>query len=59
MYVLVIQIMGRKANPDASYLEIEKKFYKKKGKLVEIKEVPFDGSKEVRTSSSLDGLDLV
>ncbi|XP_075642769.1 uncharacterized protein LOC142614103 isoform X6 [Castanea sativa] len=53
------KIMGRKANPDASYLEIEKKFYKKKGKLVEIKEVPFDGSKEVRTSSSLDGLDLV
>jgi hypothetical protein len=53
---LVIQIMGRKANTDSSYLEIEKNFNKKKGKLVEIKEVPFDGSKE---SSSLDGLNLV
>ncbi|KAE8055291.1 hypothetical protein FH972_012142 [Carpinus fangiana] len=50
------KIMGRKANPDASYLEIEKNFSKRKGKLVEIKEVPFDGSKE---SSSLDGLNLV
>lgn len=48
--------MGKKANPDSSYLEIEKNFHKKKGKLVEIKEVPFDGSKE---SSSLDGLNLV
>ncbi|KAF5460698.1 hypothetical protein F2P56_020548 [Juglans regia] len=53
------KIMGRKANPDASYLEIEKNFYKRKGKLVEIKEVPFDGSKEVQSSSSLDGLNLV
>ncbi|XP_042952812.1 uncharacterized protein LOC122289677 isoform X3 [Carya illinoinensis] len=53
------KIMGRKANPDASYLEIEKNFYKRKGKLVEIKEVPFDGSKEVQPSSSLDGLNLV
>ena len=59
VFFLVLQIMGRKANPDASYLEIEKQFYKRKGKLVEIKEVPFDGSKEVQSSSSLDGLNLV
>ena len=35
--------MGRKANPDASYLDIEKAFNKrKKGKAVEIKELPFE-----------------
>lgn len=50
------KILGRKANPEATFLEIEKNFYKKKGKLVEIKEVPFDESKE---SSSLEGLNLV
>jgi hypothetical protein len=34
--------MGRKANPDVSYLDIEKSFYnKKKGKVVEIEELPF------------------
>ncbi|XP_058731981.1 uncharacterized protein LOC131603610 [Vicia villosa] len=37
------KIMGRKANPDASYLDIEKSFYKrKKGKAVEIEELPFE-----------------
>ncbi|CAI8619389.1 unnamed protein product [Vicia faba] len=37
------KIMGRKANPDASYLDIEKSFYKrKKGKVVEIEELPFE-----------------
>lgn len=56
-------------------MEIEKSFYKNKGKLIEIKEVPFNGSKEVPTtqekkvpfdgprkvqsSTSLDGLNLV
>lgn len=29
----LVQIMGRKANPDASYLEIEKSFLKKKGEI--------------------------
>lgn len=69
------KILGRKANPESTYMEIEKSFYKNKGKLIEIKEVPFDGSKEVPTtqekevpfdgprevqsSSSLDGLNLV
>ncbi|CAK8579160.1 unnamed protein product [Lathyrus sativus] len=37
------KIMGRKINPDASYLDIEKSFYKrKKGKVVEIEELPFE-----------------
>ncbi|WJX47963.1 hypothetical protein P8452_34594 [Trifolium repens] len=37
------KIMGRKANPDVSYLDIEKSFYnKKKGKVVEIEELPFE-----------------
>lgn len=50
--------MGRKANPDASYLDIEKSYYKK-GKLVEMEEVPFEGSKERKSSSKLDDLGLV
>ncbi|XP_056174284.1 uncharacterized protein LOC115675526 isoform X1 [Syzygium oleosum] len=49
------KIMGRKANPDASFLEIEKSFYKKKG---DIKEVPFEGTEEGKSSSSSDGLNL-
>ncbi|XP_004503759.1 uncharacterized protein [Cicer arietinum] len=37
------KIMGKKANPDVSYLDIEKSFYKKKkGKVVEIEELPFE-----------------
>lgn len=51
--------MGRKINPDATYLEIEKEFYKRKGKMVEIKEVPFDVSDGKKSSSSSDGLNLV
>lgn len=51
--------MGRKANPDASYLDIEKSFYKKKGKMVEVEEVPFEGSKKGKSSSSSDNLGLV
>lgn len=53
--LLVFQIMGRKANPDASFLEIEKSFYKKKG---DIKEVPFEGTEEGKSSGSSDGLNL-
>ncbi|XVE57850.1 hypothetical protein DITRI_Ditri04bG0123400 [Diplodiscus trichospermus] len=52
------KILGRKANPEASYIEIEKEFYKKKGKIVEIEEVPFDVEKKSSTTSS-DGLNLV
>lgn len=51
--------MGRKANPDATFIEIEKNFYKNKGKIIEVKEVPIDGSKEGQSSSPLDGLNLV
>ncbi|KAL2342776.1 hypothetical protein Fmac_004061 [Flemingia macrophylla] len=50
------KIMGRKANPDASYLEIEKAFYKRGGKVVEVEEVPFDGGKPAK---KLDDLGLV
>ncbi|XWS38388.1 hypothetical protein CRYUN_Cryun19dG0126800 [Craigia yunnanensis] len=52
------KIMGRKANPEASYIEIEKAFYKNKGKIVEVEEVPFDVEKKSPTTSS-DGLNLV
>nr|KYP65602.1 30S ribosomal protein S1 [Cajanus cajan] len=50
------KIMGRKANPDASYLDIEKAFYKRRGKVVEVEEVPFEGGKPSR---KLDDLGLV
>ncbi|XP_059644973.1 uncharacterized protein LOC132286629 [Cornus florida] len=56
------KIMGRKSNPDLSYLEIEKSFNKKKGKAVnEVEEVPFDGSipKEGQSSNSPNDLNLV
>ncbi|EOY24676.1 Nucleic acid-binding, OB-fold-like protein, putative isoform 1 [Theobroma cacao] len=52
------KIMGRKANPEASYIEIEKAFHKNKGKIVEVEEVPFDVEKKSPTSSS-DSLNLV
>ncbi|XVF13160.1 hypothetical protein REPUB_Repub08aG0184300 [Reevesia pubescens] len=54
----IAKIMGRKANPEASYIEIEKAFYKNKGKIVEIEEVPFDVENKSPTKSS-DGLNLV
>lgn len=50
--------MGRKANPEASYIDIEKSFYKNKGKIVEVEEVPFDVGKKSSPKSS-DGLNLV
>ncbi|KAK7318270.1 hypothetical protein RJT34_02969 [Clitoria ternatea] len=52
------KIMGRKANPDTSYLDIEKAFYKK-GKFVKVEEVPFEGSKRGKSSSKLNDLGLV
>ncbi|KAF2297779.1 hypothetical protein GH714_002744 [Hevea brasiliensis] len=51
------KIMARKAG--CSYLEVEKSFYKNRGKIVEIKELPFDASEDERPSNSLDGLNLV
>lgn len=59
------QIVARKVNPEASFVEVEKSFYKNKGKLPDIESIPLDGSKEDTktkkkpTSPSLDGLNLV
>ncbi|RDX88445.1 rpsA [Mucuna pruriens] len=53
------KIMGRKANPDASYLDIEKAFHKRGNKVVEVEQVPFDGSKGGKSSRKLDDLGLV
>ncbi|XP_050227856.1 uncharacterized protein LOC126677337 [Mercurialis annua] len=50
------KIMARKANPDVSFLEVEKSFYKNKGKIVEIKELPFDVSDNKKPSNSLEGI---
>ncbi|GAB2273953.1 hypothetical protein Dimus_008725 [Dionaea muscipula] len=52
------KIMGRKVNPDASYLEIEKNFYKNKGKIEQVKEVPFDVPRR-ELSAKANGLNLV
>ncbi|KAI4367901.1 hypothetical protein MLD38_016527 [Melastoma candidum] len=55
------KIMGRKANPEASYLDIEKSFYKKKGNFSDATEVPFEDLRpENRKPSDMsDGLNLV
>ncbi|XP_016206427.1 uncharacterized protein LOC107646783 [Arachis ipaensis] len=51
------EIMGRKANSDATFLDIEISHYKKE-KYIEVEEVPFEGSKERKASNELDGLGL-
>lgn len=53
--------MGRKSNPDVSYLDIEKSFYKKKGKLRddEVQNVPFDVSDKDGSFNSENQLNLV
>lgn len=55
------KIMARKSNPDATYLETEKAFEKKKRKSSDskIEEVPFDVAEEKRSVSSVGGLNLV
>ncbi|CAG7868694.1 unnamed protein product [Brassica rapa] len=56
------KIVARKVNPEASFVEVEKSFYKNKGKLPDIESIPLDWSKEDKkkpTSPSLDGLNLV
>ncbi|GER38858.1 S1 RNA-binding domain-containing family protein [Striga asiatica] len=58
------KIMGRKSNPDLSYLEIEKLFYKRKGRKGktssdEIVDIPFDLSDEKKSKISTQGLNLV
>ncbi|XP_056689957.1 uncharacterized protein [Spinacia oleracea] len=55
----VAKIMGRKVNPDASYIEIEKNFHKNKGKIVEVKEVPFDVPEKLGSKKVANGLNLV
>ncbi|KAL8159053.1 hypothetical protein V2J09_000590 [Rumex salicifolius] len=55
----IAKIMGRKVNPDASYLEIEKNFYRNNGKMVEVKEVPFDVPKRRGSLNSKNELKLV
>lgn len=49
--------MGRKANPDAAFVEIEKSFHKNEGKLIDIEDVPLDWDDGKKSSS--DGLSLV
>lgn len=55
------KIMGRKSNPDMTYLEIEKLLQKKGSKAVnnEIEEIPFDVSLDKKSTNSVDGLNLV
>uniref|UniRef100_A0A7N1A9A1 S1 motif domain-containing protein n=1 Tax=Kalanchoe fedtschenkoi TaxID=63787 RepID=A0A7N1A9A1_KALFE len=43
------KIMGKRLNPDASALDIEKSFYKNKGKL-DIEEVPFNAPTKLKSS---------
>ncbi|XP_022159777.1 uncharacterized protein LOC111026097 isoform X2 [Momordica charantia] len=42
------KIMSKKMNPDASYLEVEKSFYQKKGKSNEVEELSLDGLNLIR-----------
>lgn len=51
--------MGRKVNLDVFYIEIEKNYYKNKGKLVEVKEVLFDVFEKRGLVKVLNGLKLV
>lgn len=59
--ITLAKIMGRKSNPDVSYLEIEKLLDKKKGRAFDegIEEVPFDLSDEKESTKSVQGLNLV
>ncbi|KAH9617069.1 hypothetical protein KSS87_011991 [Heliosperma pusillum] len=53
------KVMGRKLNPDASYIDIEKNFNRNKGKLVEVREVPFDVPEKLGDKKVANGLNLV
>ncbi|KAG8374907.1 hypothetical protein BUALT_Bualt10G0044400 [Buddleja alternifolia] len=59
--ITLTKIMGRKINPDLSYLEIEKLLHKKKGRAFyeDIEEVPLDLSDEKKQTKSVQGLNLV
>ncbi|KAK6137623.1 hypothetical protein DH2020_028649 [Rehmannia glutinosa] len=59
--VTLAKIMGRKSNPDLSYLEIEKLLDKNKGKALseEIEDIPLDLPDEKKSTISIQGLNLV
>ncbi|XP_073304644.1 uncharacterized protein [Primulina huaijiensis] len=59
--ITLAKIMGRKSNPDMTYLEIEKLLDKKKGKTSndEIEELHFDASEGKNLTKSVQGLNLV
>ncbi|KAL3818083.1 hypothetical protein ACJIZ3_003988 [Penstemon smallii] len=59
--ITIAKIMGRKSNPDISYLEIEKLLDKRKGKTSddEIEEIPFNVTQEKKSITSVQGLNLV
>lgn len=59
--ITLAKIMGRKSNPDMSYLEIEKLLDKKKGKTSndEIEELHFDASEGENLTKGVPGLNLV
>ncbi|XP_041994498.1 uncharacterized protein LOC121744885 [Salvia splendens] len=59
--ITLAKIMGRKSNPDVSYLEIEKLLDKKKGRAVDegVEEIPFDLPGQKKSVKSVQGLNLV
>ncbi|XP_051151312.1 uncharacterized protein LOC127265531 [Andrographis paniculata] len=59
--ITLAKIMGRKLNPDMSYLEIEKLLARKKGKssIQDIEEIPFDVSDGKQSTKSDQGMNLV
>ncbi|XP_047943324.1 uncharacterized protein LOC125190157 isoform X2 [Salvia hispanica] len=59
--ITLAKIMGRKSNPDVSYLEIEKLLDKKKGRALDegVEEIPFDLPGQKKSVKSVQGLNLV
>ncbi|GFP85650.1 hypothetical protein PHJA_000708700 [Phtheirospermum japonicum] len=59
--ITLAKIMGRKSNPNLSYLEIEKLLDKKNGSESwgEIEDIPLDLPDEKKTAKSIQGLNLV
>ncbi|XP_057804190.1 uncharacterized protein LOC131019617 isoform X2 [Salvia miltiorrhiza] len=59
--ITLAKIMGRKSNPDVSYLEIERLLDKKKGSALDedVEEVPFDFPDQKKSVKSVQGLNLV
>ncbi|XP_073130931.1 uncharacterized protein [Henckelia pumila] len=59
--ITLAKIMGRKSNPDISYLDIEKLLDEKKGKTSndETKELHFDASEGENPTKTVQGLNLV